>query len=117
MILAGVDLAWRSEKNPSAIAYGNLADHVLSVIVIDPAVYGIDSVFDRLNGIEGLQGVSIDAPLIINNASGQRVCAKRKLARPMGPEVPLVTPRTPGFTPTLRVSICQSGCLKRISVT
>ena len=42
--------------------------------MIDPVVYGIDSVFDRLNGIEGLLGVSIDAPLIINNESGQRLC-------------------------------------------
>jgi len=76
VIIAGVDLAWQSEYNPSAIAYGDIVDNVLSVNVIDPVIYGINSVFDRLNGIEGLMGVSIDAPLIINNTSGQRVCEK-----------------------------------------
>jgi len=76
MILAGVDLAWQSEQNPSAIAYGNLAGRVLSVSRIDPAVYGIDSVLDILNTISRLQGVAIDAPLIINNASGMRICEK-----------------------------------------
>lgn len=83
MILAGVDLAWQSENNPSAIAYGNIVDNVLSVSVIDPVVYGIDSVFDRLNGIKGLLGVSIDAPLIINNTSGQRVC-ENEISRAYG---------------------------------
>jgi predicted RNase H-like nuclease len=83
VILAGVDLAWHSEKNPSAIAYGHLVDHVLSVSVIESVVYGVDSVFDRLNAIDGLQGVSIDAPLIINNSSGQRVC-EREIGRAYG---------------------------------
>jgi len=74
MILAGVDLAWQSEKNPSAISCGKLEDRSLTVDEIDSAVWGIDSIFERLNDIDGLQGVSIDAPLIINNESGQRAC-------------------------------------------
>lgn len=76
MIIAGVDLAWQSENNPTAIAYGNIADNVLTVCMIESAVYGIDSVFGMLNSIDGLMGVSIDAPLIINNTSGQRLCEK-----------------------------------------
>jgi len=74
MVLAGVDLAWQSEKNSSAIAWGNIKDCTLTVDRIEPAVYGIDSVISMLNGIDGLIGVSIDAPLIINNTSGQRLC-------------------------------------------
>jgi len=74
MILAGVDLAWQSERNPSAIASGRLVDNTLTVTGIDAAVYGIDDVLDNLTAIKDLQGVAIDAPLIINNASGQRIC-------------------------------------------
>ena len=74
MILAGVDLAWQSEKNPSAISYGFLTEGTLTVNTIEPAVYGIDKVFNMLNGVNGLRGISVDAPLIINNADGQRSC-------------------------------------------
>lgn len=74
MVLAGVDLAWQSETNPSAIAWGEIENNVLTVDKIEPAVYGIESVFGVLKDIDGLMGISIDAPLIINNTSGQRKC-------------------------------------------
>jgi predicted RNase H-like nuclease len=74
--LAGVDLAWQSEKNPSAIAYGCLDGAVLTVTKVDPVVSGIDDVLNQLTSIVGLQGIAIDAPLIINNVSGQRLCEK-----------------------------------------
>ena len=45
MKLAGVDLAWQSEKNPTAIAYGHLKGRELSITSLEPAVYGIDRVF------------------------------------------------------------------------
>jgi len=76
MILAGVDLAWQSEKNPSAIAYGNLVEGTLTVTGVDAAVYGIEVVLKNLIASKGLQGIAIDAPLIINNESGQRPCEK-----------------------------------------
>ena len=76
IILAGVDLAWQSEKNPSAISCGNLEERVLTVSKIESAVWGIDSIFERLKDVKGLLGVSIDAPLIIKNESGQRICEK-----------------------------------------
>lgn len=76
MILAGVDLAWQSENNPSAIAVGNLTDDTLTVDEINPAIYGIKNVFSYLRGIDKLMGISIDAPLIINNQAGQRACEK-----------------------------------------
>lgn len=73
MVLAGVDLAWHSEKNPTAIAFGNLSKDVLTLSAVDLTVKGIDAVFNKLNSVD-LQGVSIDAPLIINNETGQRTC-------------------------------------------
>ena len=76
MILAGVDLAWQSHKNPSAIASGNIVDNVLAVNMIHPAIYGIDSVFDTLMAIAQLSGIAIDASLIINNKSGMRPCER-----------------------------------------
>lgn len=76
MILAGVDLAWQSEKNPSAIAYGHLTGDALVVSALEPAIYGIDEVLSSLRNTEGLQGIAIDAPLIINNDQGQRPCEK-----------------------------------------
>ena len=74
MILTGVDLAWKSEGNPSAIAYEQLDGNTLAVLGIDSAVQGISEVCNRLSGVEGLQGLAIDAPLIIRNNSGQRAC-------------------------------------------
>lgn len=73
MKLAGVDLAWQSEKNPTAIAYGHLKGRELSITSLEPAVYGIDRVFSSLQK-EDLEGIAIDASLIINNPVGQRPC-------------------------------------------
>jgi predicted RNase H-like nuclease len=74
ILLAGVDLAWQSEKNPSSIAYGALNELVLTVNHVEPAIYGIDEVLNQLTSFVGLQGIAIDAPLIINNSGGQRLC-------------------------------------------
>jgi predicted RNase H-like nuclease len=74
--LAGVDLAWQSERNPTAIAFGQLSDRGLLVTAIDPALYGVDAVAEQLARAENLCGVAIDAPLIINNVEGQRPCEK-----------------------------------------
>lgn len=73
MKLAGVDLAWQSNKNPTAIAYGYLDGHSLAVTSIEAAIYGIDAVFTSLEK-EKLDGVAIDASLIIYNTEGQRPC-------------------------------------------
>jgi len=75
-ILAGVDLAWRSANNPSAIAFGSLDSTGLNVISVCPAVFGIDAVLQVFHEIDDLSGVAVDAPLIINNSSGQRICEK-----------------------------------------
>lgn len=75
MILAGLDLAWKSEKNPSAISFGRLDNHFLTVSKIDSAVWGIESILNKIHDI-GSHGIAIDAPLIIKNNSGQRNCER-----------------------------------------
>lgn len=77
MILAGVDLAWQSNKNTSALAFGKLTGNMLVVEKILPAVAGIDNVLDNLLSCEQLAGVAIDASLIIKNSSGQRSCERQ----------------------------------------
>jgi len=73
MRLAGIDLAWQGEKNPSAIAIGDLNSRILSLTQIFPACYGIDEIIDK---VDSISGIAIDAPLIIKNCSGQRDCEK-----------------------------------------
>lgn len=77
MILAGVDLAWQSERNPTAIAFGELSQNSIKVVSVIPAVYGIENVLKSLTEEKQLCGVAIDASLIINNASGLRPCEKQ----------------------------------------
>ncbi len=45
MILAGADLAWQSEKNPSAVSFGELNGNTLSVQQVLPDILGIDNVY------------------------------------------------------------------------
>ena len=83
MLLAGIDLAWNGEKNPSAIAVGDLAGDSLVLANVEPAVTGMSEVLAHLTAREGLSGVAIDAPLIIRNQQGQRVC-ERDVSREYG---------------------------------
>ena len=83
MVLAGIDLTWQSNKNPTAIACGEITHNVLSVTTIHPAVYGIESVLSVINGVDGLKGIAIDASLIIKNKHGMRQC-EREIGRHYG---------------------------------
>jgi len=83
MLIAGIDLAWQSKKNPSAIAYGEIINDKLMVKQIYPAVYGIETVLAIISGIDGLSGIAIDASLIINNSCGMRQC-EREISREYG---------------------------------
>ena len=76
MRIAGVDLAWRSQKNPSGVCIGKISDGVVKVTEIYPAIYGVTKVLEVLIGASDLCGIAIDAPLIIKNDSGQRLCEK-----------------------------------------
>lgn len=71
MKLAGIDLAWQAEKNPSAVAVGEVKQQVLSLTEIYPACYGVEAISEI---VMDSSGIAIDAPLIINNAAGQRSC-------------------------------------------
>lgn len=81
-MLAGVDLAWQS-RNPTAIAFGDITDQ--SIVLTDVRSYLVtnQSVLDSLIKTKGLSGIAIDAPLIINNKTGQRNC-ERQLSRDYG---------------------------------
>lgn len=72
--LAGVDLAWQSNKNPSAIAVGVLAQGRLQVRSVAPALTGLHQIQNYLAAQPDVQGIAVDAPLIIPNANGQRPC-------------------------------------------
>lgn len=74
--LTGIDLAWHGDKNPTAVAIGSLDSACLVVDTVIPAIYGISEVLNILKNIESLAGIAIDAPLIIQNETGQRVCEK-----------------------------------------
>lgn len=74
MRLAGIDLAWHGDSKPSAIATGILNDNQIVLDALDPAVVGLDSISDFLTGLESLEGIAIDAPLIIKIKTGQRPC-------------------------------------------
>ncbi|MCG7938766.1 MAG: DUF429 domain-containing protein [Candidatus Thiodiazotropha lotti] len=74
--LLGVDLAWRSDRNPTALASGELVDGVLRLQTIEVALFPVNQLMKHLSGLEGLSGVAIDASLIIPNPHGQRPCEK-----------------------------------------
>ena len=74
MRIMGIDLAWNCEKNPSAIAIGTLSKNRFTIDCIHSAVTGLDHIQRLIKKESTLSGISIDAPLIIPNTRGQRVC-------------------------------------------
>jgi len=78
--LAGIDLAWKSENNPTAVAIGDLEDNRLRVERIEPNLHGLNELEALFEGDERLVGVAIDGPLIISNKLHQREC-ERQLTR------------------------------------
>lgn len=46
MKLAGIDLAWHSDKNPSAIAIGALSGRNLILDQLEPAIFGMSNILD-----------------------------------------------------------------------
>lgn len=74
MQLAGIDLAWHSSKNKTALAIGKLRDGVLTLGSIAGGLFGVDAIATCLSELPDLSGIAIDAPLIIRNTTGQRAC-------------------------------------------
>ena len=82
-MLAGIDLAWQSTRNPTAIAFGELEGSVLKLTKIKERIFSPQAVVAELQSVQALQGIAIDGPLIINNEAGQRAC-ERSLSREYG---------------------------------
>ena len=74
MQLAGIDLAWRSNKNPTALAIGSFKGGELELTAIAKGLFGVETIVTYLNNLPDLYGIAIDGPLIIENCLGQRKC-------------------------------------------
>ncbi len=74
MKIVGIDLAWQSEKNTTALAIGELEGNIFQICEIYHSLSSLDAIKNIINCEHNVQGVSIDAPLVINNHSGQRTC-------------------------------------------
>ena len=75
-VIAGVDLAWQGNRNPTAIAVGRIANGAVAVTGVVENLHGFDAVASALDSVDGLHGVAVDGPLIIRNPSGQRPCER-----------------------------------------
>lgn len=83
MKLAGIDLAWHGDKNPSAIAIGTLSGSDLILDLLDPDILGMSNILEVVANQKEISGIAIDAPLVIENQTGQRECEK-SLSRDYG---------------------------------
>jgi predicted RNase H-like nuclease len=73
MRIAGFDMAWRPENNNSALAIGELVCTELNVLFCRVATQSVEAWVADI-GSSSIEGIAIDAPLIINNQEGQRGC-------------------------------------------
>jgi len=83
MKIIGIDLAWQSEKNTTALAIGSLNNNRFHISNVYESLSSLESIIDTINNEDDVQGLSIDAPLIIKNATGQRDC-ERELSQEYG---------------------------------
>ena len=72
--LMGIDLAWSPHKNGSGLAVGCIDGDKLVVESVKSAVYDLNTLTGVIGDVRELQGVAIDAPLIIKNREGRRRC-------------------------------------------
>lgn len=83
MKIIGIDLAWQSERNTTALAVGELRDGCLRITEVHESLGSLSDVMEVMESHGDAGGVAIDAPLIIENASGQRAC-ERALSKEYG---------------------------------
>ncbi|MCY4016550.1 MAG: DUF429 domain-containing protein [Gammaproteobacteria bacterium] len=76
MRLIGIDLSWKTENNPSALAVGRMVDGTLQVEHIETGLQSVESILTAIRSRDEVIGIAIDAPLIIENHNGQRACEK-----------------------------------------
>ena len=73
-ILAGIDLAWVSTRNPTAIAVGSLSGRTLVLQTLLTDLFGVEQIVSGLSAIRQLHGVTVDGPTVVTNATGRRFC-------------------------------------------
>lgn len=71
--LAGIDLAWKSNRNTTAVAIGDLEGIGLTVRRVEKQL-SLEELKSLIREEETLAGVAVDAPLVITNTKGQRPC-------------------------------------------
>ena len=74
--LVGIDLAWLSHRNPTAIAWGEVRGIELRLSLVVEELFGTAALTGQLEAGPKFSGVAVDAPLIINNSNGLRSCEK-----------------------------------------
>jgi predicted RNase H-like nuclease len=72
--LAGIDLAWKTEGNSTAVVTGSLNGRVLQLEDVYEELRSAQEIFSVLKNTPALRGVAVDASLIINNLHGRRRC-------------------------------------------
>lgn len=83
MKIIGIDLAWQSEKNTTALAIGNLTSEGFHIRNTHDSLASLDDIIEMIKSEDNVLGLSIDAPLIIKNTTGQREC-ERELSQEYG---------------------------------
>mgnify|MGYP001816066154 CR=1 FL=1 len=81
--IIGIDLAWQSERNTTAVAVGVLRENRLVIEELHEALESLDAIVAVISNHPDASGISIDAPLVIPNERGQRAC-ERALGRVYG---------------------------------
>ncbi|MEQ3697115.1 MAG: DUF429 domain-containing protein [Pseudomonadales bacterium] len=72
-LLVGADLAWRLERNNSALSLVEAKQGVLYLRSVEPAIVGASAILARIAKWQP-NGIAIDAPLVVNNDQGMRAC-------------------------------------------
>ena len=76
MKLAGIDLGWKGKGTNSAMTLGELRNNALYIIDVITPLRTTDEVARALSVHSDIFGLAIDAPMIVNNCSGQRPCER-----------------------------------------
>ncbi|HBW82463.1 MAG: hypothetical protein CMD92_01500 [Gammaproteobacteria bacterium] len=82
-MLAGIDLAWVSTRNPTAIAVGRMSGRTLTLKKLLTDLYGVEGITSGLSATKQLHGVTIDGPTVVTNSTGRRLC-ENQLTREYG---------------------------------
>jgi predicted RNase H-like nuclease len=74
-LLVGADLAWRLERNNSALSLIEAKHGVLHLRKVVPAIIGESDIFACIADWQPT-GIAIDAPLVVKNDQGMRACER-----------------------------------------